>query len=62
MESNGKSVTLDGKPVDWQTAAVIWVSRQHAQHSFFQLIHQGTPRAALASCCPRAPRAAPGAA
>jgi glucose-6-phosphate isomerase len=48
MESNGKSVTLDGKPVDWQTAAVIWGEPgNNAQHSFLQLLHQGTPRAAL---------------
>src|SRR6202158_531506 len=48
MESSGKSVTLDGKPVDWQTAAVIWGEPgNNAQHSFFQLLHQGTPRAAL---------------
>jgi len=48
MESNGKSVTLDGRPVDWQTAAVIWGEPgNNAQHSFFQLLHQGTPRAAL---------------
>jgi glucose-6-phosphate isomerase len=48
MESNGKSVTLDGKPVDSQTAAVIWGEPgNNAQHSFFQLLHQGTPRAAL---------------
>jgi glucose-6-phosphate isomerase len=48
MESNGKSVTLDGKPVDWQTAAVIWGEPgNNGQHSFFQLLHQGTPRAAL---------------
>src|SRR5207237_10338029 len=48
MESNGKSVTLDGKPVEWQTAAVIWGEPgNNAQHSFFQLLHQGTARAAL---------------
>jgi glucose-6-phosphate isomerase len=48
MESNGKSVTLDGKPVEWQTEAVIWGEPgNNAQHSFFQLLHQGTPRAAL---------------
>ena len=48
MESNGKSVTLDGKPVEWQTAAVIWGEPgNNGQHSFFQLLHQGTPRAAL---------------
>ena len=48
MESNGKSVTLEGRPVDWQTAAVIWGEPgNNAQHSFFQLLHQGTQRAAL---------------
>ena len=48
MESNGKSVTFDGKPLEWQTAAVIWgEAGNNGQHSFFQLLHQGTPRAAL---------------
>jgi glucose-6-phosphate isomerase len=48
MESNGKSVTLAGLPVEWNTAAVIWGEPgNNAQHSFFQLLHQGTPRAAL---------------
>jgi glucose-6-phosphate isomerase len=48
MESNGKSVRMDGRRVDWQTAAVIWGEPgNNAQHSFFQLLHQGTPRAAL---------------
>jgi glucose-6-phosphate isomerase len=48
MESNGKSVTLEGAPVQWPTAAVIWGEPgNNAQHSFFQLLHQGTPRAAL---------------
>ncbi|MFZ0501170.1 MAG: hypothetical protein WAM52_18705, partial [Steroidobacteraceae bacterium] len=48
MESNGKSVTIDGRRVEWQTAAVIWGEPgNNAQHSFFQLLHQGTPRAAL---------------
>jgi glucose-6-phosphate isomerase len=48
MESNGKSVMLDGNPVECQTAAVIWGEPgNNAQHSFFQLLHQGTPRAAL---------------
>jgi len=48
MESNGKSVMLDGKPVECETAAVIWgESGNNGQHSFFQLLHQGTPRAAL---------------
>jgi len=48
MESNGKSVMLDGKPVECETAAVIWgEAGNNGQHSFFQLLHQGTPRAAL---------------
>jgi glucose-6-phosphate isomerase len=48
MESNGKSVMLDGSPVECETAAVIWGEPgNNAQHSFFQLLHQGTPRAAL---------------
>jgi glucose-6-phosphate isomerase len=48
MESNGKSVTLEGKPVQWQTAPIVWGEPgNNAQHSFFQLLHQGTPRAAL---------------
>jgi glucose-6-phosphate isomerase len=48
MESNGKSVSLAGLHVEWDTAAVIWGEPgNNAQHSFFQLLHQGTPRAAL---------------
>ena len=48
MESNGKHVTQAGLPVEWETAAVIWGEPgNNAQHSFFQLLHQGTPRAAL---------------
>jgi glucose-6-phosphate isomerase len=48
MESNGKSVTLEGKPVEWQTAPIVWGEPgNNAQHSFFQLLHQGTQRAAL---------------
>ena len=48
MESNGKSVTIDGRPVSWATAPIIWGEPgNNAQHSFFQLLHQGTPRAAL---------------
>ena len=43
MESNGKSVTLDGTPVDCQTGAVFWGEPgTNGQHSFYQLIHQGT--------------------
>lgn len=48
MESNGKSTLIDGKPVEWATAPVIWGEPgNNAQHSFFQLLHQGTLRAAL---------------
>ena len=43
MESNGKSVTRDGEPVDYTTAPVIWGGMgQNGQHAFFQLLHQGT--------------------
>ncbi len=43
MESNGKHVTLDGVPVDYQTGAVYWGEPgTNGQHSFYQLIHQGT--------------------
>lgn len=43
MESNGKSVTLDGSPVACETGPVIWGEPgTNAQHSFFQLLHQGT--------------------
>jgi len=48
MESNGKRVRIDGSPVSGQTAPVIWGEPgNNAQHSFFQMLHQGTPRAAL---------------
>jgi glucose-6-phosphate isomerase len=48
MESNGKSVTVAGEPVLHSTAPVIWGEPgNNAQHSFFQMLHQGTPRAAL---------------
>jgi glucose-6-phosphate isomerase len=43
MESNGKHVTLDGVHVDYQTGAVYWGEPgTNGQHSFYQLIHQGT--------------------
>ena len=43
MESNGKHVTLDGRLVDYQTGAVFWGEPgTNGQHSFYQLIHQGT--------------------
>jgi len=48
MESNGKSVNLAGQPLHHSTAPVIWGEPgNNAQHSFFQMLHQGTPRAAL---------------
>ncbi|MEI7941240.1 MAG: glucose-6-phosphate isomerase, partial [Verrucomicrobiota bacterium] len=43
MESSGKSVTLDGMAVDYDTGAVYWGEPgTNGQHSFYQLIHQGT--------------------
>ena len=43
MESNGKSVTFDGKPVHCQTGPIIWGEPGcNGQHAFFQLVHQGT--------------------
>ena len=43
MESNGKSVRVDGRPVRCETGAVLWgEAGNNAQHSFYQLLHQGT--------------------
>ena len=43
MESNGKSVTIDGSPVQTATGAIYWGEPgTNGQHSFYQLIHQGT--------------------
>src|SRR5438309_4170757 len=43
MESNGKSVTLEGTTVDYETGAIYWGEPgTNGQHSFYQLIHQGT--------------------
>jgi glucose-6-phosphate isomerase len=43
MESNGKSVTLDGRRVDYETGMIYWGEPgTKGQHSFYQLIHQGT--------------------
>jgi len=48
MESNGKSVHRDGRPVMHGTGVVVWGEPgNNAQHSFFQLLHQGTARVAL---------------
>ncbi|KAI6142686.1 Glc-6-P isomerase [Pisolithus tinctorius] len=54
MESNGKSVTKSGKRVDYQTGPIIWgAAGTNGQHSFYQLLHQGTklvPADFLAPC------------
>ncbi|MBN2568291.1 MAG: glucose-6-phosphate isomerase [Deltaproteobacteria bacterium] len=43
MESNGKSVTIDGEWVDYSTGPIIWgAPGTNGQHAFYQLIHQGT--------------------
>ncbi|MDQ1014886.1 glucose-6-phosphate isomerase [Streptomyces afghaniensis] len=43
MESNGKSVNRDGRPVQWQTGPVVWgTPGTNGQHAYYQLIHQGT--------------------
>jgi glucose-6-phosphate isomerase len=43
MESNGKSVTLDGGPVSYATGPIVWGEPgTNGQHAFYQLIHQGT--------------------
>ena len=43
MESSGKSVTLDGRRVDYQTGPIVWgTPGTNGQHAYYQLIHQGT--------------------
>ncbi len=43
MESNGKRITTDGRTVDYQTGPIFWGEPgTNGQHSFYQLIHQGT--------------------
>ncbi len=43
MESNGKSVTLEGTRVEWQTGPILWGEPgTNGQHAFYQLLHQGT--------------------
>jgi len=43
MESNGKRVDLDGRPVTYETGPIIWGEPgTNGQHAFYQLIHQGT--------------------
>ena len=59
MESNGKHVTLDGAPVDYDTGPIYWGEPgTNGQHSFYQLIHQGTrliPCDFIAFCQPLNP-------
>ncbi|KAF9525191.1 glucose-6-phosphate isomerase [Crepidotus variabilis] len=62
MESNGKSVTRGGERVNYQTGPILWgASGTNGQHSFYQLLHQGTklvPADFLAPCTSHnAPRA-----
>ena len=43
MESNGKSVDREGRPVAWETGPIVWGEPgTNGQHAFYQLIHQGT--------------------
>ncbi len=43
MESNGKHVTLEGEAVGWDTGTIVWGEPgTNGQHSFYQLLHQGT--------------------
>lgn len=43
MESNGKSITSDGKRIDYKTGPILWgQTGTNGQHAFFQLLHQGT--------------------
>ncbi len=47
MESNGKSVRRDGAPIEYATGGIIWgESGTNGQHSFYQLLHQGTDNVA----------------
>ncbi|WP_428099927.1 glucose-6-phosphate isomerase [Candidatus Rariloculus sp.] len=48
MESNGKSVRRNGEPVECVTCPIVWgESGSNAQHSFYQLLHQGTDRISI---------------
>jgi glucose-6-phosphate isomerase len=59
MESNGKHVSLDGQVVDYETGPIIWGEPgTDGQHSFYQLIHQGTkliPCDLIGFCRPLSP-------
>jgi len=55
MESNGKSVTRNGKSISYPTCPIIWGEPgSNAQHSFFQLLHQGTVGVSLDFIAPKA--------
>ncbi|MEP7061499.1 MAG: glucose-6-phosphate isomerase [Betaproteobacteria bacterium] len=57
MESNGKSVTRDGEPVDGATEAALWGGAgTDGQHAFFQWLHQGTHRVPVEFIVPIAAR------
>ena len=48
MESNGKRTTFEGRPVDTTSGSILWGEPgSNAQHSFFQLLHQGTAEVAM---------------
>jgi glucose-6-phosphate isomerase len=54
MESNGKSVRRNGKPVECATCPVVWGEPgSNAQHSFYQLLHQGTEAVSIDFMLPR---------
>ena len=57
MESDGKSVDRQGKPVGWQTGPIVWGQPgTNGQHAYYQLIHQGTkliPADFIGFCTPR---------
>ena len=56
MESNGKSVTLQGTPVQQETGPIIWGEPgTNGQHAFFQLLHQGTQWVPVDFILPMAP-------
>ncbi|MBD3646860.1 MAG: glucose-6-phosphate isomerase, partial [Pseudomonadales bacterium] len=56
MESNGKTVTEDGKPVRWKTGPIVWGGEgTNGQHAFHQLLHQGSRPVSLDFIVPLTP-------
>ena len=54
MESNGKSVRRNGEPVECATCPIVWGEPgSNAQHSFYQLLHQGTEAVSIDFLLPR---------